>query len=54
MGEKRSLAQIKRLESEGFDSSLVEEEKEEEIRIAPLKKADESRLETLKKQNYMP
>ena len=54
MGEKRSLAQIKRLESEGFDSSLVEEEKEEEIRIAPLKKADESKLETLKKQNYMP
>ena len=54
MGEKRSLAQIKRIESEGFDSSLVEEEKEEEIRIAPLKKADESKLETLKKQNYMP
>ena len=52
MGEKRSLAQIKRLESEGFDSSLKEEE--EEIRIAPLKKAEETKLEQLQDQNYMP
>ncbi len=54
MGEKRSLAQIKRLESEGFDSSLKEKEEEEEIRIAPLKRSEQKRLETLKKQNYMP
>lgn len=54
MGEKRSLAEIKRLESEGFDSSLREEEEEEEIRIPPLKRSDETRLERLKKQNYMP
>ena len=52
MGEKRSLAQIKRLESEGFDSSLKEED--EEIRIAPLKKADETKLDRLQDQNYMP
>ena len=52
MGEKRSLKQIRQLESEGFDSSLNEEE--EEIRMEPLRKNDEIRLDSLKKQNYMP
>ncbi len=53
MGEKRSIDKIRKLESEGFDSSLKEEE-EEEIRIEPLKKTDEMRLDLEKKQNYMP
>ena len=44
MGEKRSIKQIEKLESEGFDSSLIEEE-EEELKMEPLKKANESRLE---------
>ena len=52
MGEKRSIAKIRKLESEGFDSSLKEEE--EEIRIEPLKKSDEMRLDLEKKQTYMP
>ena len=55
MGEKRSIEKIRKLESEGFDSSLKEEpEEEEEIRIEPLRKADEMRLDLEKKQNYMP
>ena len=53
MGEKRSIDEIRKLESEGFDSSLKEEE-EEDIRIEPLRKADEMRLDLQKKQNYMP
>ena len=53
MGEKRSMKQIRKLESEGFDSSLIEEE-EEEIRMEPLTKNDEIRLDSQKKQNYMP
>ena len=53
MGEKRSIDKIRKLESEGFDSSLKEEE-EQEIRIEPLKKTDEMRLDLEKKQNYMP
>ena len=53
MGEKRNIEQIKKLESEGFDSSLKEDE-EEIIRIEPLKKTDEMRLELQKKQNYVP
>ena len=52
MGEKRSIKQIRKLESEGFDSSLNEEE--EEIRMEPLTKNDEIRLDSQKKQNYMP
>tara|TARA_B100000886_G_scaffold335190_1_gene291880 strand:- start:123 stop:806 length:684 start_codon:yes stop_codon:yes gene_type:complete len=52
MGEKRSIKEIRKIESEGFDSSLKEEE--EEIRIEPLKKSDEMRLDLEKKQNYMP
>ena len=36
MGEKRSIKQIRRLESEGFDSSLIEEEKEEQMEMEPL------------------
>ena len=44
MGEKRSIKQIQKLESEGFDSSFIEEE-EEELNMEPLKKANESRLE---------
>ena len=51
MGEKRGIQEIKRLEKEGFDSSLVEEE--EEIRIEPLKKSDEKLLELQKNQNYI-
>ena len=51
MGEKRGIEEIKRLEKEGFDSSLVKEE--EEIRIEPLKKSDEQRLEKQKDQNYI-
>ena len=51
MGEKRGIKEIKRLEEEGFDSSFVEEE--EEIRIEPLKKSEEQRLELQKNQNYM-
>ena len=51
MGEKRGIKDIKRLEEEGFDSSLAEEE--EEIRIEPLKKSEEQRLELQKNQNYM-
>ena len=55
MGEKRSIEKIRTLESEGFDSSLKEEpEEEEEIRMEPLRKADEMRLDLEKKQNYMP
>ena len=54
MGEKRSIEKIRKLESEGFDSSLKEEPEEEEIRMEPLKKADETRLDLEKKQNYMP
>ena len=54
MGEKRSIEKIRKLESEGFDSSLKEEPEEEEIRMEPLKKADEMRLDLEKKQNYMP
>ena len=55
MGEKRSIEKIRKLESEGFDSSLKEEpEEEEEIRMEPLRKADEMRLDLEKKQNYMP
>ncbi len=53
MGEKRSIEKIRKLESEGFDSSL-KEEPEEEIRMEPLRKADEMRLDLEKKQNYMP
>ena len=53
MGEKRSIEKIRKLESEGFDSSLIDEE-EEEIRMEPLRKADEMRLDLQKKQNYMP
>ncbi|MBO6971992.1 MAG: hypothetical protein JJ840_08495 [Prochlorococcus marinus CUG1431] len=52
MGEKRSIDKIRKIESEGFDSSLKEEE--EEIRMEPLRKSDEMRLELEKKQNYMP
>ena len=52
MGEKRSIENIRKLESEGFDSSLKEEE--EEIRMEPLRKSDEKRLDLQKKQNYMP
>ena len=54
MGEKRSIEKIRKLESEGFDSSLKEEPEEEEIRMEPLRKADEMRLDLEKKQNYMP
>ena len=52
MGEKRSIEKIRKLESEGFDSSLKEEE--EYIRMEPLRKADEMRLDLQKKQNYAP
>ena len=52
MGEKRSISKIRKLESEGFDSSLKEEE--EDIRMEPLRKADEIRLDLQKKQNYAP
>ena len=52
MGEKRSISKIRKLESEGFDSSLKEEE--EDIRMEPLRKADEMRLDLQKKQNYAP
>ena len=52
MGEKRSIEKIRKIESEGFDSSLKEEE--EEIRMEPLNKSDEMRLNLEKKQNYMP
>ena len=52
MGEKRSIEKIRKIESEGFDSSLKEEE--EEIRMEPLRKSDEMRLDLEKKQNYMP
>ena len=44
MGEKRSINQIQKIESEGFDSSFVEEE-EEEMEMEPLNKANEGRLE---------
>ena len=44
MGEKRSINQIRKLESEGFDSSLIEEEKEE-MEMEPLNQANEGRLE---------
>ncbi len=54
MGEKRSIEKIRKLESEGFDSSLIEEPDEKEVRIEPLKKANEMRLDLEKKQNYMP
>ena len=55
MGEKRSIEKIRTLETEGFDSSLKEEpEEEEEIRMEPLRKTDEMRLDLEKKQNYMP
>ena len=54
MGEKRSIEKIRKLESEGFDSSLKEEEEGEELRMEPLRKADEMRLDLEKKQNYMP
>ena len=40
---------IRKLESEGFDSSLKEEPEEEEIRMEPLRKADEMRLDLEKK-----
>ena len=53
MGDKRSIEKIRKLESEGFDSSLKEEE-EEDIRMEPLRKADEMRLDLQKKQNYAP
>ena len=53
MGEKRSIEKIRKLESEGFDSSLKEEE-EEDIRMEPLRKADEMRLDLQKKQNFAP
>lgn len=52
MGEKRSIEKIRKIESEGFDSSLKEEE--EEIRMEPLNKSDEMRLNLEKKQNYVP
>tara|TARA_B100000085_G_scaffold211337_1_gene195383 strand:- start:148 stop:828 length:681 start_codon:yes stop_codon:yes gene_type:complete len=52
MGEKRSIEKIRKLESEGFDSSLKEEE--EYIRMEPLRKADEMRLDLQKRQNYAP
>jgi len=52
MGEKRSIEKIRKIESEGFDSSLIDEE--EEIRMEPLRKADEMRLDLQKKQNYAP
>ncbi len=52
MGEKRSVEQIRKIETEGFDSSLIEQE--EEIRMEPLKKSDEVLLDLEKKQNYMP
>ena len=45
MGEKRSINQIKKLESEGFDSSFIEEEEKEELNMEPLNKANEGRLE---------
>ena len=53
MGEKRSIEKIRKLESEGFDSSL-KEEKEKDLIIEPLRKADEMRLELQKKQNFAP
>ena len=53
MGEKRSIEKIRKLESEGFDSSL-KEEKEEDLIMEPLRKADEMRLELQKKQNFAP
>ena len=53
MGEKRSIEDIRKLESEGFDSSFKEKE-EEDIRMEPLRKADEMRLDLQKKQNYSP
>ena len=53
MGEKRSIQKIRKLESEGFDSSL-KEEVEEEVKIAPLRKADEMNLDLQEKQNYIP
>ncbi len=53
MGEKRSIEKIRKLENEGFDSSL-KEEGEEEIRIESLRKSDEIRLELQQKQNYVP
>ena len=53
MGEKRSIEKIRKIESQGFDSSLKEEE-EEDIRMEPLRKADEMRLDLEKKQNYAP
>ena len=54
MGEKRSIEKIRKLESEGFDSSLKEEQDEVEVRMEPLRKADEIGLDLEKKQNYMP
>ena len=53
MGEKRSLAKIKQIESEGFDASLKYED--EGIRIEPLKKTEQKSIEPLLKiQNYLP
>ena len=52
MGEKRSIEKIRKIESEGFDSSLKEDE--EDLRMEPLRKADEMRLDLEKKQNYAP
>ncbi len=54
MGEKRSIEKIRKLEKEGFDSSLKEDEEEENIRMEPLRKSDEMRLDLEKKQNYAP
>ena len=51
MGEKRGIEKIRKLESEGFDSSLIDEE-DEDIRMEPLRKKDEMRLDLQKKQNY--
>ena len=52
-GEKRIIKQKSKLELEGFESSLNEED-EAEIRMEPLTKNDEIRLDSQKKQNYMP
>ena len=49
MGEKRSIEEIRRLESEGFDSSL----KTNEETIEPLNKSKEIRLDSRQKQKLM-
>ena len=52
MGEKRSIGKIRKIESE--DLILLKEEEDEELRMEPLRKTDEMRLDLQKKQNYSP